>query len=668
MGWIVYGVVMGILLIAAIVFFLYTRKKPSKNNGNLNLSSKKHDVKNHLYFLYRIYMVTPVVKRYFGKIKSKYRSIFPADEVTLNKKTTERMTLCLSVCLGIFALVCITCQGDILHAIAGFLICYILFTNMVNSSEQSMQMKLLSQLDTFISDIHSYYHDTEMVDEAISSSLDDLPYEIGLHANKIYNIVTAVDIEAEVEKYVETAPNKFLLLLAAICASVMEYGDTFTEDGRSVFLKNLTYLKSELNMERIRLQKRVIAFSGKVISVLVPLFCLKPLELYMIKNFPDTAGFYKGAGGVVSLAIILVSTFICYEAINALKDDHNDNDVDNKYFRKIAEFTPVKNLLKSYTERNYTKVKRMGDYLKATGDKSGTNVFIIKRIAVALFMVILTNVIAVSAIWREKDVILNDFSESYESSLVPNEEYREQMKDLSVAYNGKINNPEADKEAFVEQLTGELGDASMAEMVVNEIISKKTEAKEHYYKWYILVISIIAGVIGYFVPMWLLKYKKKIMGMNREDEVAQFRTLILILMHEDGMTLDTVLEWMERFAHAFKSSISDCIINLEYSQQESLEKMRDEESGFAPFRRLCDSLITADKVGLEGAFDDLETEREYYQEQRKIDNDVILSRCTRKANKIQMVPIFEIIILYLIIPFGIYAFNMFVNFTSVINM
>ena len=51
-----------------------------------------------------------------------------------------------------------------------------------------------------------------------------------------------------------------------------------------------------------------------------------------------------------------------------------------------------------------------------------------------------------------------------------------------------------------------------------------------------------------------------------------------------------------------------------------------------------------------------------------MDNDVILARCTRKANRIQMVPILEIILLYLIIPFGLYAFNMFVNFTSILHM
>lgn len=120
--------------------------------------------------------------------------------------------------------------------------------------------------------------------------------------------------------------------------------------------------------------------------------------------------------------------------------------------------------------------------------------------------------------------------------------------------------------------------------------------------------------------------------MNREDEVAQFRTLILILMHEDGMTIDTILEWMERFAYAFKSSLSDCIINLEYSQQKALERLRDAEFGFAPFRRLCESLISTDKVGIIKAFDYLETERDYYQKKERSTMAAFLANASGKQN------------------------------------
>lgn len=664
----IYSVIMAIAVITlvGILIFIKRRKRASSVTKNLTISEKRN-TKNHLYFLYRIYLVTPVVKRYFRKLKNRYRTLLPADEVTLNKKTTERMTFCLFICLGIFCLTCIMCKGDLFFVLTGLLAGYIIFTTLINSSEENLQIKLLDQLDTFITDVHAYFHDTEMVDEAISSCLDDLPYEIGLHANKIYNIVTAVDVEAEIESYVETAPNKFLLLMAAICASVKEYGNAKLANGKSVFTNNLDYLKSELNMERNRMRKRIIAFSGKVIGVLVPLFCLKPLELFMKHFFPDTASFYDGNGGVIAMAIILILTLVSYEMINSLKDSDSPNRYgEQKVLKAVSNMPFVKDLLTRYTEHNYSKTLRLSDSLKAIGDTNGTDVFILKRIAAAILLAIMVNVVGFAGIARAKEVVAENYEECYKDALIPNEEYRQTMRDFSLAFNGYVKDTRQTEEELKENLRGAgLTDDRMIQMIVDEMNSKREEYKTHYYKWYILLISIGAAALGYMIPYWILNYRKKIMQMNREDEVAQFRTLILILMHEDGMTLDTVLEWMERFAHTFKSSIADCIINLEYSKRGALEKMREEEGEFAPFRRLCDSLISEDDVGLEGAFDDLEIEREYYQEKRKDDNAELLRKCTAKANKIMMLPVWAIIILYLIIPFGTYVANMLVDFSSI---
>ena len=663
---ILYAVIMVLLVCALPVIYLVIRTKKKKVLSDINLSSSKKNVKNRLYQLQKIYMVTPIVKRYFVKLKNKYRAIFPADEVTLNKKTTSRITICLSICIAIFAATCILANGDVMFAVAGFLSCYIIFTTLVNSSEEKLQIKLLEQLDTFITDVHSYYHDTGMVDEAIASTLDDLPYEISLHANKIYNIVTSVDSEAEIEKYVDTAPNKFLLLMAAICVSVKEYGDEKVENGRSLFLKNLNYLKSELSQERLRMQKRVAVFSGKVIGVLVPLFCLKPLEMWMRKNFADTVDFYQGFGGTFSLACIIAVTFVCYELINALKDDRTEHD-EPKIYRTISEIPAVKNILKLYTEKNYTKTMRYGDALKAIGVRSGTNVFFVKRICTALLLFIISLAVFFTGVYKAKDIVLTSYSQSYEDSLVPNEEWRETLRETSIKFKGSVKSNKVDKEQLIEELKSQLdGDERMATLVYEELESRREAYENKYFKWYMFVISLAVGIFGFFLPVWLLYYKKKIMGMNREDEVAQFRTLILILMHEDGMNIDIILEWMERFSHAFKSSISDCIINLEYSQQGALETLREKEGSFGPFRRLCDSLLSADKVGVDGAFDDLETEREYYQEKRKLDNDKLLGICLRKANRYQMIPIWCIIIFYLILPFGMYALNMLTEFGTLL--
>lgn len=657
------GIVLVVIISVCMGLLAYLKKK-QHTNETFDLSSSKN-VKNHLYMLYRIYMVTPIIRRYFLKVKNRYRAILPADEVTLNKKTTQRMTLCLGICVAIFAGVCIMSSGDIPYLFVGFLACYIIFTNTINVSEESLQKKLLDQLDTFITDLHAYYHDTEMIDEAISSSLDDLPYEIGLHANKLYSIVTSTDVEAEVEKYIEVAPNRFLLLLAAICSSVKEYGDKKMEDGKSVFLKNLNFLKEELNEERQRIREKQIAFNGKVMGVFIPLFILKPIEYVLTLSMPDLKNFYSGSGGVIALCIIVITTFICYEIINTLKDDHNEAETEHRIFRIISEIPVVKQFLKLKIEHNYSKSLRTADTLKEVGDTGGINIFYVKRYLLAILMAVLVNIVSFMALDKSGALILNDFSESYSDALVPNEAYREQMKDTSLRLNGYIKEPDVAYEELVEYASSELN-PQMAELVAKEIMNRAESFKNNYYKYYMLLLSLAAAVIGYYIPVWLLQYKKKVRGMKREDEVAQFRTLILILMHEDGMTIDTVLEWMERFAQAFKPSISECIINLESSQQDAIVAMREAESGFAPFRRLCDGLLSVDKVGLVGAFDDLEIERDYYQTKRRTDNQEMLRKCSAKANCAMMIPIFEIIAIYLILPFGEMVLNMLMDFGTII--
>lgn len=657
--YIIYMAVASGLLIGIGVYLYISRKKRT-----LSILSSQKNTKNHLYWLYRIYNVTPLVKNYFRKLKNRYRAILPADEVTLNKKATERMTFCLTICLGLFILTCAVSGGDLLFSLAGLLACYIIFTTLINSSEEKLQIKLMNQMDTFIADLNSYFHDSGRIEDSISECLNDLPYEIGLHANKLYDIVNAVDVEAEVEKYVEVAPNKFLLLMAAICASVKEYGDKKLKNGQSIFINNLAYLKEEVANERIRLKKRVAAFSGKVIGVLAPLFCLKPLQLFMERKFPDTSSFYEGAGGVISLAIIIVVTFVCYEMMNSLKDDQPDAG-ESKFFVKVSNIPNIKKLLKLYTEHNYSKTLRIADDLKAVGDKNGTNVFYLKRITYSILCAILVLFVSFVGIGRAKSLLVTTWDNCYANALVPNETYRQQMQDFSMAYAGRIKDPNLEREELLKEVFDGTQDENMATMIVDEMMARNEQMKTYYFKWYMLILALAGAVAGFFIPGALLKYRKGIMALNREDEVAQFRTLILILMHADGMTIDAILEWMERFANSFKASIRECLMNLNYSRQGALEKLKEAEGGFAPFRRLVDSLIATDNVGLEKAFDNLETEREYYQKERTLDGEQLLKTRARKANKIQMIPVLVILILYLMLPFGTYVMNMFTQFDAI---
>ena len=201
-----------LLGIGTVVFILLYQRK-LKNRNNAFIEAQKKDKKNHFRFLYRFYQATPVVRRYLKNLKTKYQSLFPADDITIEIMATKQMTKCLAIFTLIVVTITIICKGDIPYILAGVTGAYILFTQMMNTATEELERKLLNQLDLFIDDVTSYYHDSHDVADAIEATLDRLPFEISLHAQRIRQIVTSSDPDYEMESYIEVAPNRFLLLI-----------------------------------------------------------------------------------------------------------------------------------------------------------------------------------------------------------------------------------------------------------------------------------------------------------------------------------------------------------------------------------------------------------------------------------------------------------------------
>ena len=69
-------------------------------------------------------------------------------------------------------------------------------------------------------------------------------------------------------------------------------------------------------------------------------------------------------------------------------------------------------------------------------------------------------------------------------------------------------------------------------------------------------------------------FQKRIQRMNMEDEVMQFHTIILMLIHIERIHVEDILNWMEQFSDIFKSSIAKCINNYEYGDRQALSSLR----------------------------------------------------------------------------------------------
>ena len=135
-----------------------------------------------------------------------------------------------------------------------------------------------------------------------------------------------------------------------------------------------------------------------------------------------------------------------------------------------------------------------------------------------------------------------------------------------------------------------------------------------------------------------------------EDEVMQFQTIILMLMRIERVNVEMILEWLERYANIFKEPISKCVNNYESGPWEALEELKDEVS-FQQLIILVESLQAAvEKIPICDAFDELDTERDYYQAKRKESNERLISRKGMIGKAIGFAPMIVLFVGYLIIP------------------
>ena len=138
--------------------------------------------------------------------------------------------------------------------------------------------------------------------------------------------------------------------------------------------------------------------------------------------------------------------------------------------------------------------------------------------------------------------------------------------------------------------------------------------------------------------------------MEMDDEVMQFQTIILMLMYIERVSVEYILEWLTRFSSIFREPLQRCLNNYESGAYEALEQLKDEVT-FKPFIRIVESLQSAvENVKITDAFDELETERAFFQEKRKEANERLINRKAKIGKFIGFAPMVVLFVGYLIIP------------------
>ncbi len=656
--------VAGVALLGIMIWYVILSKRLSKDDLKYIKELKKGTENNTFSLdviyqkLYVFYTKVPFIKRYLAKLRRRLEIINVEDEYLTRKQASQYLTKALIIIFPLtFIIIALTKNNALLMFI--LLIFEIFITEIIiESSVDKLDNKILKQQIDFFAEIRHAYHETNMVEEAIYQVAQDDEKEVSLQAQKIYEVLISDDPETELEKYYDIAPNSYLKEFAGISYLTREFGDRQV-DGGSLYLKNVNNITQEMQIEILKREKLNYVFQSLSIIAILPVLFIDAIKNWSISQFSFTGSFYNGKWGFVTQILLLIITAVCFVLVRKVKDNGSIQTItnDNPWQRKLYEKPYIKKIVNLFIPKQGTKeYRKIVKLLKDAASKQKMEWLFINRIVmcIAVFFVSLLvfNQIHKVAI----DLVYTDITA--ESSIIGMSEEdeavaQEQLKSDNVfldKYRGKKVTKEQLRIAISNSTAYENSTDEEIDEATDRIYTKLQTIDNEYLQWIELILAIAFAYIGYMAPMWLLYFQAIMRQLEMEDEVMQFHTIILMLMKIERVNVEIILDWLERYADIFKEPITKCVNNYESGAWEALEQLKNDTT-FPLFIRIVESLQAAvEKIPIIQAFDELDTERDYYQEKRKQSNERLISRKALIGKAIGFAPMVCLFVGYLIIP------------------
>ena len=658
----------GALLVIIFIIYFILQKKMGQSEyrkmQKLQEGTKSNTFSLEILYqkLYLTYAKTPGLRRYILKLRRRLEIIDIDDEYATRRDSAKILSKTLMIVIPVAILTIIITHTNAL--LMGTLLLFELFMidTFIDGMVDKLDNNLLVEQVEFFSEIRHAYHEFNMVEEAIYQVSQDDEKSISRQGDKIYEVLISNDPETELEKYYDIAPNMFLKEFAGVSYLTKEFGDRKV-DGASLYLKNVDNITQEMQLEILKRDKLNYVFQSLAIISIVPVLLLEPLKNWAVSSFSFTRDFYFGKAGTVAQIAILILTFICYILVRKLKDNGSTQidtkNTENPWQNKVYKNKLGKKVVDLFIPKQGTKdYKKVQNLLKDSASKLKMEWLYVNRLTVAIITLVVS-IVTFSYLHQQAiDYIYEQPTADYDMIGGMSEKDTKKAMELTELDNIFLDRFRGKMDTTVEQIKAAMQyspyyqdvEENEIEEAAERVYQKLQVINSEYLQWFELLLSFVFAIIGYMGPLWMLVFQYKMRQLEMEDEVMQFQTIILMLMRIERVNVEIILEWLERYSNIFRGPISKCVNNYEAGAWEALEELKNEVS-FKDFVRLVESMQAAvEKIPIRDAFDELESEREYYREKRKESNERLIARKGMIGKAIGFAPLVTVFVLYLIVP------------------
>ncbi len=651
-------------LAAMLIWYKMLRKQYSKNMALyekdkvkvVNRGTVNDSADRFFQMLYNGFVKIPIIKYYIKKTRLKLEMTNDYTEYEIRKQSAKNLFIAL-VLMFVAMLILVNLVNDLYMSLILIVGVLIVTEKIIDMRITSVSNKILRQMQEAFTNIRHAFHEHGMIEESFDTAIDELgEKDIVPQLKRIKEAMIADEPETELERYYDTAPNRFLKLFAGVSYLTLELGDRKV-DGTSVYLKNLNNILSDVYLEILKQDKINYSFRSLTIIAVSPLIFIKPLQNWAESNFPALTNFYASTTGFIIQSLILISIFVCYLFLRILKEDSEQLKFDRvasvRWQDKLYRYDLVKVLVDAFKPKPHTtKLRKIENLIKSNNAYLTIEWLYVNKITVAIVTFLIMLFLMVNLQFINVNAIYNSISEEFlsfgalsESQMAAANALNNADREIIEKYSKSIDSREELASAVANDSSVSLSDED-----VTRIYNKIKGLDNTYFKAWHFLVALVCAVIGYMVPTGVLMFKEKIRAMEKENEIMQFQSIILMLMYIERVDVQTILEWLARFSYAFKEPISTCLNNYESGAYEALEELK-ESVPHKDFVRIVEQLQSAvERIPIRDAFDELETERDYYYEKRKQANEALIQKKVTIGKVLGFTPAVLLIGGYLVAP------------------
>lgn len=508
---------------------------------------------------------------------------------------------------------------------------------------------LLEELRICLSSVRQNYLRLGTIPDAISEA--EKPHNLSRVMDEIFHILTEVDSMERLEEFLQSSPIRILQTFAIVCQQVNDTGDTKDGSGASNFLRSLSMMEEEIQMEIRRLYLQKKKFGLLLVLPLTPVIGMGMIENFFVSTIPGTTVIYGGPLGYISkIAVILlcIGGFTMISRLNSgalvAFDDRNVTIVN------LLKHKSVKSFVDDITPKDAYKRLAKYELIKKSLSLWDIDQLYLNKVIRAFSVFVLSVFLCVTATSMGRNFLYENVksaSLTSEANLTREEVLlRQRIDPIFLAF------PELPSTREMRNFITTYY-PSADEFDIQSHSKRLTTKYEAYHNtkfhWWLLLLCYFTAFLGWMSPEFALKFRGTLVAKDAEEDVLQLQTLISSLMHTRVDTQD-LLYWMWKSSQVHRRILLNAVHEYPSDPDIAIDMLKQRASS-PEFKRMCDKMkLTSNQISIAEAFSDLITERSHIMHMRGITQEASVNAKRAIASPLALAPIYAMVVLTLLVP------------------